>query len=224
MCVRFSLKWWALEVLTLISGLLPNPELETSVLSICLTISTLHFTISYGLGAAASTRVSNELGAGNPQRARIAVCVSILLAITEGLIVSLTVFSCRQFLGKVYSNKKPVLSYVASMDPFISLSIITESLQAVISGIAKGSGWQHIGAYVNLGVFYLFGIPAAVVLGFPLHLRAKGFWIGIVIGSIIMSIGLLVITGRTDWGKQANQEKERMSKETSVDTDTDIKD
>ncbi|GKA41336.1 protein DETOXIFICATION 12 isoform X2 [Tanacetum coccineum] len=134
---------------------------------------------------------------------------------------SAVMICCRQFIGKVYSNEKPVVSYVASMAPFISLSIITESLQAVISGIAKGSGWQHIGAYVNLGAFYLFGIPAAVVLGFPLHLRAKGFWIGIVIGSVILSIGLLVITGRTDWGKQAIQAKERMSKETSVDTDTD---
>nr|GEW59689.1 protein DETOXIFICATION 14-like [Tanacetum cinerariifolium] len=209
MCVRFSLKWWALEVLISISGLLPNPELETSVLSICLTISTLHFTISYGVGAAASTRVSNELGAGNPQRARIAVCMSILLAITEGLIVSLMVFSCRQFLGKVYSNEKPVVSYVASMAPFISLSIITESLQAVIYGIAKGSEWQHIGAYVNLGAFYLFGIRAAVVLGFPLHMRAKGFWIGIVIGSVNLSIGLLVITGRTDWeNKQIRRRNE----------------
>ncbi|GJX65036.1 putative wall-associated receptor kinase-like protein 16 [Tanacetum coccineum] len=107
---------------------------------------------------------------------------------------SAVMICCRQFIGKVYSNEKPVVSYVASMAPFISLSIITESLQAVISGIAKGSGWQHIGAYVNLGAFYLFGIPAAVVLGFPLHLRAKGFWIGIVIGSVILSIGLLYNT------------------------------
>ncbi|KAL0431356.1 UNVERIFIED_CONTAM: protein DETOXIFICATION 8 [Sesamum radiatum] len=66
--LQSCLKWWSLEVLVLLSGLLPNPELETSVLSICLTISTLHFTISYGLGAAASTRVSNELGAGNPHQ------------------------------------------------------------------------------------------------------------------------------------------------------------
>lgn len=29
-----SLKWWSLEVLTLLSGLLPNPTLEASVLSI----------------------------------------------------------------------------------------------------------------------------------------------------------------------------------------------
>ncbi|GKC15017.1 OTU domain-containing protein 5-B-like protein isoform X1, partial [Tanacetum coccineum] len=76
--------------------------------------------------------------------------------------------------------------------------------------IAKGSGWQHIGAYVNLGASYLFGIPAAVVLGFPLHLRAKGFWIRIVIGSVILLIGLLVLIGRTDWGKQTNVDKDQV--------------
>ncbi|GJY00885.1 putative reverse transcriptase domain-containing protein [Tanacetum coccineum] len=59
--------------------------------------------------------------------------------------------------------------------------------------IAKGSGWQHIRAYVNLGASYLFGIPVAVVLGFPLQMRAKGFWIEIVIGSVILLIGLLPI-------------------------------
>nr|XP_043639089.1 protein DETOXIFICATION 14-like [Erigeron canadensis] len=210
--VMVCLKWWALEVLILVSGLLPNPKLETSVLSICLTISTLHFTIQYGFGAAASTRVSNELGAGNPKAARLAVYTTIFLAITEAIIVSAAVFSCRSFLGNAYSNEMAVVNYVASMAPFISLSLITDSLQAVISGIARGSGWQHIGAYVNLVAFYVFGIPVAVVLGFPLHLKAKGLWIGIMVGSIIQSTSLSLITGVTDWQKQAMKAKERISK------------
>ncbi|GJX59558.1 DETOXIFICATION 14-like protein [Tanacetum coccineum] len=160
------------------------------------------------------TRVSNELGAGNPQAARLAVLLAMFLAIIETMIVSTTVFSCHQFLGKAYSSEKAVVSYVASMAPFISLSIITDSLQAVISGVARGSGWQHIGAYVNLLAFYLFGVPAAAVLGFPLHLKAKGLWIGIVIGSIIQLTSLSLITGLTDWRKQAMKAKEHISKET----------
>ncbi|MCD9642951.1 hypothetical protein HAX54_030019 [Datura stramonium] len=47
------LKWWSFEVLILLSGLLPNPKLETSVLSICLTISALHSAIPFGVGAGA---------------------------------------------------------------------------------------------------------------------------------------------------------------------------
>lgn len=30
----YSLEWWSFELIILISGLLPNPQLETSVLSI----------------------------------------------------------------------------------------------------------------------------------------------------------------------------------------------
>ncbi|CAI9270788.1 unnamed protein product [Lactuca saligna] len=219
--VMICLKWWSLEILILLSGLLPNAKLETSVLSICLTISTLHFTIPYGFGAAASTRVSNELGAGNPQAAKLAVHTVMFVIVIEAIIVSTTVFGCRHYIGKAFSNETEVVSYVASMSPFISLSIITDSLQATISGIARGSGWQHIGAYVNLGAFYLFGVPSGIVLGFPVHLRAKGLWIGIVIGSIIQSTCLSLVTGLTDWQKQAIKAKERISKVSSI-VDDDI--
>ncbi|KAI3502940.1 hypothetical protein L1887_31350 [Cichorium endivia] len=222
--VMVCLKWWSLELVILISGLLSNPQLETSLLSICLTISTLHFTIPFGFGAAASTRVSNEIGAGNPQAAEVVVRVVMLLAITEAVTISAVIFSCRQYLGNFFSNKMAVVSYVVSMSPFIALSIITDSLQAVISGIARGSGWQHIGAYVTLGAFYLFGIPTAVVLAFPLHLKAKGLWIGIVIGSILQSTSLLLVTGLMDWQKEAKKAKERMSKLSSfVERDIEIK-
>ncbi|KAL2247004.1 protein DETOXIFICATION 1-like [Sesamum indicum] len=209
--VMVCLKWWSLEILVLLSGLLPNPELETSVLAICLTISTLHLTISYGFGAAASTRVSNELGAGNPHKARRAVLAVIFLSIIETISTSIVLFSCRHILGRAYSNEKQVVNYVAVMTPLICASTVTDSLQAAISGVARGSGWQHIGAYVNLGAFYLVGIPVALLLGFVEHLKAKGFWIGIVIGSILQSAILSVITGCTDWQKQATRARERIT-------------
>ncbi|CAK9138556.1 unnamed protein product [Ilex paraguariensis] len=180
------------------------------ILVISLTISTLHFTIPYGIGAAASTRVSNELGAGNPHKARVAVWAVMFLAITEAVIVSTTLFCCRYVLGRAYSNEKQVVDYIAVMTPLICLSIVTDSLQAVICGIAKGCGWQHIGAYVNLGAFYLVGIPVAVVLGFVLSFKAKGLWIGIVIGSTIQSTILSLITGFTDWQKQVTKARERV--------------
>ncbi|KAG5623658.1 hypothetical protein H5410_008876 [Solanum commersonii] len=173
--VMVCLKWWSLEVLTLLSGLLPNPTLEASVL----TISTLHFTIPYGFGAAASTRVSNELGAGNPQRARMAVQVVMILAVIETVVLSTSMFGSRHILGRAFSNEKQVVDYIAAMTPLLCLSIITDSLQAVISAI-----------------------PLALVLGFTLHMKAKGLWIGIVVGSTIQSIILSIVTCFTDWEKQ----------------------
>ncbi|WVZ07014.1 hypothetical protein V8G54_020360 [Vigna mungo] len=208
--VMVCLKWWACEILVLLAGVFPNPKLETSVLSICLTISTLHFTIPYGFGAAVSTRVSNELGAGNSGAVRMAVSTTMLIAVTEGLIVCAVLYSCRHVLGYAYSDDRVVVHYVAVMTPLLCLSIFTDSLQSVLSGVARGSGWQHLGAYVNLGAFYLVGIPVGVLLGFVAHYRAKGLWIGIVTGSILQSFLLAVITALTNWKKQAMMARERI--------------
>lgn len=41
------------------------------------------------------------------------------------------------------------------------------------AGIARGCGWQKIGAYVNLGSYYIVGIPSAVLLAFVLHIGGR---------------------------------------------------
>ncbi|CAL8097051.1 unnamed protein product [Prunus armeniaca] len=92
------LEWWSFELFILLSGLLPNPALETSVLSVCLqTISTL-YAIPYGFGAAASTRVANELGAGNPEGAHLATRASMFLAVTETSTETTTLYACRHYI------------------------------------------------------------------------------------------------------------------------------
>lgn len=41
------------------------------------------------------------------------------------------------------------------------------------SGTARGCGWQKIGAYINLGSYYLVGIPLAIVFSFVIHIGGK---------------------------------------------------
>ncbi|GMP83577.1 hypothetical protein CsSME_00037436 [Camellia sinensis var. sinensis] len=200
--IMICLEWWSFELLILLSGLLPNPQLETSVLSVCLnTIATL-YAIPYGFGAAVSTRVSNELGAGNPQGARVAVFAVMFLAVAETTVVSATLFACRRVFGYTFSNEKEVVDYVTAMAPLVCLSVIMDSIQGVLSGVARGCGWQHIGAYVNLGAFYLCGIPIAAILAFWVQLRGKGLWIGIQAGAFVQTTMLAIITRSTNWDKQ----------------------
>ncbi|XP_010683279.2 protein DETOXIFICATION 1 [Beta vulgaris subsp. vulgaris] len=208
------LKWWAFEAVTLLSGRLPNPQLETSVLSICLNISTLFFTVPLGLGYTVGIRVSNELGAGNAEAARLSAWVVTTAVFMETLVASVILFCGRHIVGYAYSHTKQVVTYVADVIPFLCLSIITDGLQMVLSGIAKGSGWQRLGAYVNLGAFYLVGLPVAIVLGFVRHLNAKGLWIGILIGSILQATLLIIVTILTNWRKQATKAIERSSEGT----------
>lgn len=204
------LEWWSYEVILLLSGLLPNPKVEASVLSICFSITYLHYFIPYGLGATVSTRVSNELGGGNPEGAKVAVKVVGVVGIIESMIVSVTLFGCHKILGYAFTTDTQIANHIASMWPFICLSILIDTFLGILSGVARGSGWQNLGAYVNLGSYYIVGIPMAAVLAFVVHLRVKGLWIGLVSGAAIQSFLFALITTFTDWHKQASKARERV--------------
>lgn len=67
-----------------------------------------------------------------------------------------------------------------------------------------------MGAYVNLGSFYLVGIPTALFLGFVLKMEAKGLWMGISCGSIVQFLLLAVITFFSNWEKMSEKARERV--------------
>lgn len=132
--IMICLENWSFEMTVLLSGLLPNPQLETSVLSICLNTAATVWMIPFGLSGAVSTRVSNELGAGHPKTARLAVCVVLFMAITEGILVGLVLIFIRNGWGYAYSNEIEVVKYVARMMPLLATSNLIDGLQCVLSG------------------------------------------------------------------------------------------
>ncbi|WOH10280.1 hypothetical protein DCAR_0729747 [Daucus carota subsp. sativus] len=207
--IMICLEWWSYELVILLSGLLPNAQLETSVLSICFVVSSLYYFIPYSFGAAASTRVSNELGAGHPEAARLAAWVAAFLAVIAGVTASAILFSCRSILGYAFGEEKELVDYVKDMVPLLALSVMMDCLAALFSGVARGVGWQRLGAYVNLGAFFVCGIPMACVLAFVFHWRGKGLWTGLTTASLLQGLMLMMITLFTDWKKQAREARQR---------------
>ncbi|KAF3437232.1 hypothetical protein FNV43_RR19985 [Rhamnella rubrinervis] len=208
--VMVCFEMWSFEMMVILSGLLPNPKLETSVLSISLNTASAVWMIPSGLGGAVSTRVSNELGAGHSQAAHLAVHVVLLMAISEGIVVGLAMILVRNIWGYAYSNEVDVIKYVADMMPILAMSNLIDGVQAVLSGTVRGCGWQKIGAYVNLGSYYLVGIPSALLFSFVLNIHGKGLWLGITCAIIVQSISLLIVTARTNWEEEANKAKDRV--------------
>ncbi|KAG7583360.1 Multi antimicrobial extrusion protein [Arabidopsis suecica] len=204
------LEWWLFELLILCSGLLPNPKLETSVLSICLTIGTLHYVIPSGVAAAVSTRVSNKLGAGNPQVARVSVLAGLCLWIVESAFFSTLLFTCRNIVGYAFSNSKEVVDYVADISPLLCLSFILDGFTAILNGVARGCGWQHIGALINVVAYYLVGAPVGVYLAFSREWHGKGLWCGVMVGSAVQATILAIVTASMNWKEQAEKARKRI--------------
>ncbi|AQL03479.1 Protein DETOXIFICATION 16 [Zea mays] len=166
--------------------------------------------IPFGLSSAISTRVSNELGAGRPRAARLAVRVVVLLSVAEGLGVGLILVCVRYVWGHAYSNVEEVVTYVANMMLVIAVSNFFDGIQCVLSGVARGCGWQKIGACINLGAYYIVGIPSAYLIAFVLRVGGTGLWLGIICGLIVQLLLLAIITLCTNWDSEATKAKNRV--------------
>lgn len=208
--IMICFEYWSFEMVVLLSGLLPNPKLETSVLSISLNTCWMVYMVSVGLSGAISTRVSNELGAGCAQGARLALHVVVIVAISVGLIIATTTILVRFVWGKLYSNEKEVIRYVAKILPLLALSNFLDGFQCVLSGAARGCGWQKLCAFINLGAYYVVGLPSSILFAFVFHTGGMGLWMGIICALLVQNVALIVINICTNWDKEARKAVNRV--------------
>ncbi|KAJ6973263.1 hypothetical protein NC653_033558 [Populus alba x Populus x berolinensis] len=210
--VMLCLETWYFQVLVLISGLLENPELALDSLSICMTISGWVFMISVGFNAAASVRVSNELGGGNPKSAAFSVVVVTTMSLIISVMAALAVMALRDVISYAFTGGETVAKAVSDLCPLLALTLVLNGVQPVLSGVAVGCGWQAFVAYVNVGCYYVVGVPLGSLFGFYFNLGAKGIWSGMIGGIVLQTVILLWVTIRTDWNKEVQEALKRLER------------
>lgn len=217
--VMVCLELWYNTVLILLTGNMKNAEVSIDALAICLNINGWEMMISLGFLAAASVRVSNELGRGSSKDAKFSIVMSVLTSFVIGFVLFLFFLFFRGRLAYIFTESQEVAKAVADLSPLLAVSILLNSVQPVLSGVAVGAGWQSIVAYVNIACYYLIGIPVGVVLGYVFNMEVKGVWIGMLFGTFVQTIVLVIITYRTDWDEQVIIAHSRVKKWGTKDTE-----
>ncbi|XP_020205862.1 protein DETOXIFICATION 40 [Cajanus cajan] len=210
--VMLCLETWYFQVLVLITGLLDNPQLSLDAISVCMAIAGLMLHIGIGFNAAASVRVSNELGAGHPKSAAFSVIVVNMVSLIIAVIEAMVVLSLRHVLSYAFTDGETVANAVSDLCPYLAITLILNGIQPVLSGVAVGCGWQSLVAYINVGCYYGVGVPVGCVLGFKFNLGVQGIWSGMIGGTMLQTLILSWITLRTDWNKEVNKTKKRLDK------------
>ncbi|XP_023554449.1 protein DETOXIFICATION 40-like [Cucurbita pepo subsp. pepo] len=210
--VMLCLETWYFQILVLLAGLLENPELALDSLSICMTIYGCVYMMSVGLNAAASVRVSNELGGGNPKAAAFSVVVVVAISTIVSAICAVAVLALRDVISYAFTGGATVAAAVSDLCPLLALTLLLNGVQPILTGVAVGCGWQSFVAYVNVGSYYVVGVPLGALLGFYFNFGAKGIWVGLMGGTLMQTIILVWVTWRTDWNKEVEEAMKRLSK------------
>ncbi|XVF56754.1 hypothetical protein PTKIN_Ptkin06aG0145400 [Pterospermum kingtungense] len=206
------LELWYNTILVLLTGNLKNAQVAIDALAICLNINGWEMMISLGFLAAASVRVSNELGRGSSKAAKFSIKTTTLTSLSIGFVLFVVFLCLRGRLAYIFTDSEEVADAVADLSPLLACSILLNSVQPVLSGVAVGAGWQSTVAWVNIASYYLIGIPIGVVLGYVFNFEVKGVWVGMLLGTLVQTIVLVIITWKTDWDKQVVLTRTRVNK------------
>ncbi|KAM2043701.1 protein DETOXIFICATION 40-like isoform X1 [Malus sylvestris] len=208
--VMLCLETWYYQIIVLIAGLLEDAEIALDALSICITITGWVFMVSVGFNAAASVRVGNELGVGHPKAAAFAVVMVTTSSFLISVVCAIIVLALRDVISYIFTEGETVSNAVSELSPYVAISIILNGIQPVLSGVAVGCGWQAFVAYVNVGCYYIVGIPLGCLLGFKFDYGVQGIWGGMIGGTFIQTVILIWVTFRTDWNKEVEKVRNRL--------------
>ncbi|KAL6627684.1 hypothetical protein ACP70R_031410 [Stipagrostis hirtigluma subsp. patula] len=214
--VMLCLENWYYRILILLTGNLKNAAVAVDALSICMTINGWEMSIPLAFFAGTGVRVANELGAGNGKGARFATIVSSTTSLVIGIFFWVLIVCFNNKVVLIFTTSIAVLNAVNKLSILLAFTILLNSIQPVLSGVAVGCGWQSMVAYINIGCYYVTGIPMGVLLGWLFNFGVLGIWAGMIGGTAVQTLILGVITNRCDWEKEARIATARMHKLSQV--------
>ncbi|WVZ65266.1 hypothetical protein U9M48_014661 [Paspalum notatum var. saurae] len=201
---------WYYRILVFLTGYVKNAELAVDALSICISYAGWEMMIHLGFLAGTGVRVANELGAANGIGARFATIVSMTTSFLISLFISLLILIFHDKIAMIFSSSEAVIDAVDNISFLLALTILLNGIQPVLSGVAVGSGWQATVAYVNIGSYYMIGVPFGFLLGWGFHQGVQGIWVGMIVGTMVQTLILAYIILRCDWNEEALKASSRM--------------
>ncbi|XP_051137911.1 protein DETOXIFICATION 35-like [Andrographis paniculata] len=210
--VMLCLEIWYLMSIIVLAGNLKDAVTAVGALAICMNIDGIETMLFIGVNAAISVRVSNELGLGRPRAAKYSVYVTIFQSLLIGILCMIVILATRNYFAIIFTDSETMQRAVYNLSALLGITMLLNSIQPVISGVAIGGGWQGIVAYINLGSYYIFGLPLGYILGYVANFGVKGIWSGMIAGVALQTLLLFIVLYRTNWNKEVEQTTERMRK------------
>ncbi|KAL2927926.1 Protein DETOXIFICATION 29, partial [Bienertia sinuspersici] len=146
-----------------------------SAIMTCMNLDVWTVMIALGFNAAISVRLSNELGARHPRIAKFSVLITVSTSAIIGTILAVMITVFKNRYPKLFSDEPSVISEASKLR------------------VAAGARWQSLVALINIGCYYLVGLPIGALLGYKLDLGVHGIWVGLLLGVLLQTATSLLI-------------------------------
>jgi len=175
--IQTALEFTAFGAVGLMMGRLGT--IPVAAHQVAINLASLTFMVPLGVGQAAAVLVGHAIGAADQSGARRAARASVVYGVGFMALTSIVFLLIPTQLAELYTNDVATIALAAALLPVAGVFQLFDGTQAVTAGILRGAGDTRVPMLINLGGFWLFGIPLSLLLGFRTSMGPVGLWWGL---------------------------------------------
>jgi MATE family multidrug resistance protein len=154
---------------------------------IAISLASVSYMAASGIGAAATVRVSNQLGAGNIPEMRLAARTNFTLMAFLMTFFGLLFFFGRTFFSSFYSTDQMVIEAAAQLLIVAVAFQLFDGMQVAALAALRGLSETRIPTFIVLVSYWGIGLGTSYYFGFRAGFGVLGIWFGLALGLIVAS-------------------------------------
>lgn len=193
MACSITAEVWLFTGMSIFMGWLGSKEVAAH--QIALGAASVTFMIALGIANAATVRVGQAIGQGDPAQAQRAGLMCMALGMSCMSCTALVFWLLPQSVIGVYlnladANNQHVVKLAAVLLQYAALFQIFDALQVTSQGSLRGLKDTFAPMLIGFGSYWIIGLGSGLFFGFALNWGAAGLWLGLVLGLVAAGFAL----------------------------------
>jgi MATE family multidrug resistance protein len=178
---------------------------------IALSLITCTFMVPLGISSATAVRVGNAIGRRDIGAAEVSGWTGVATSISFMMCAALVFWLIPGTLVALFTNDAAVAATAVKLLAIAAVFQLFDGTQVTAIGALRGSGDTRWAMVSNIVGWWMIGLPVGVYLCFNRGWGARGMWIGLCVGLILIGCVLAVA-----WRRRMAQMKRKL------DTNSDL--
>lgn len=158
---------------------------------IAINLATISYMTTSGLAAAATIRVSNELGKKDFTTLRTVAFTLLWLAISIMFLWGLIFIIGKNFLPQLYVSDLEVITIASPLLIIAGFFQLSDGIQVVCLGALRGLHDVKVPSLFIFIAYWIIGLPLGYWLAFKMNWNATGVWMGLLIGLTLTATAMV---------------------------------
>lgn len=164
--------------------------------NIAVTITSTAYMVPMSISAAIAIKVGFYNGAGIlSEIKKYSISGTMMSVIFMGICSLAMTLYPSQIFG-AFTSSKEMLSLGIPILHIAAYYLMFDGLQVSLSGVLKGLKLTKIASVTLIAGYWLFGLPFGFLLAYHYKMSLNGFWIGLAVSFLAMSILFLIVIFR----------------------------